>query len=414
VVLLVLVTAAPALAAWEAASAGATGVTAAETLPAGAAPTALSRSGRNVDVTWPQVAFRGQLLGTYPQGGYSLDRNGAPAGGTCPATLTPGSLSSSTCRESGLAPGTYAYSVTPQLSGWRGAPSSTMSITVPAPSLTFSPTALTGPGGTLQGTLDAFLDGAALTYRLGNALTGAVLAGSRTTFPTPPSTDRTTSVPVGCGPVPGSSHTVHATSGLEQAAGTFTFDFSTVLCPSALTSTPGLTARRAEAADTLAITFSRAVNPATICSSLTAPGVTPGSLVATVVDGGSANDTLTVTAPAPTTAAEQACGSKAGVSVCLPLVSCLLAEAGTVNLGTFDLGSRDYATGGNVVFGTGTTLALDATGTVLTLTLGTRSGATNGTAAVASIATFTPAPAIRSSVGALAPSGYQRSGAALW
>lgn len=206
---------------------------------------------------------------------------------------------------------------------------------------------------------------------------------------------------------------MYVLSGLEQAAGAFTFDFSTVLCPSTLGSTPGVTAGHAETADALTVTFSRAVNGSTICSSLTTtPGTTPGSLLATIVDGGSANDTLTVTAPAPATAADEACGSKAGV--CLPLVPCVLPQAGTVTLGSVDLGSTAYATGGDVTFGTGTSLGVDATGTLLTLTLGIKGGATNGTAPVGSVARYTPASGIKSAVGSLSASGFQRSGSRLW
>ena len=119
--LLVVAAAGPALAAWNAGSSGATGLTKADGLPAGNAPTSVTRLGRDADVTWTQVSFGRQLLGSYSTGRYTLARSGAAAGGGCPAALAPGSAASSTCRETGLAPGTYAYTVTPWLAGWSGA-----------------------------------------------------------------------------------------------------------------------------------------------------------------------------------------------------------------------------------------------------------------------------------------------------
>ncbi len=405
-----LVTAGPALAAWTAGSSGATGYTKADSLPAGNAPTAVTRLGRDVDVTWSQALLRGQPLGSYATGRYSMDRNGTAATGTCAAPLEPGSVLVNTCRETGLAPGSYAYRVTPQLASWSGAASSTTNVVIPAPTLTFSPATLTAPGALLLGTVDAFLDGATLTYRLENATSGAVLAGTLTAFPTAPATAPATSVPIGCGPATGSPHDVYLSGSGEQAIGSFSYDFSTVLCPSSMTSTAGSTAGQAQATDTLVITFSRTVSGGSICSGLAAGGTTPGSLRATIVDGGTGNDTLVVTAPEPSSVANEACGSVAPVCVLV----CLLGADGTVNLGTFDLGSTEYAKSGNVTFGTGTTLALDAAGTVVTLKLGTKGGATNGTALTGSIAKYTPSTGILSASGSLPAQGHMTSGDRVW
>lgn len=408
--LALLVTGGPAFAAWTAGSSGASGYTKADSLPAGSAPTAVTRLGRDVDVTWSQVLFRGQPLGSYSTGRYTMERNGTVTAGTCTPPLSPGAVLLNTCRETGLAPGSYAYRVTPQLANWSGVVSSPTNVVIPAPTLTFSPATLSAPGASLLGTVDAFLDGAALTYRLDNATSGAVLAGTLTTFPTAPATAQATSVPIGCGPATGSSHNVHLAGSGEQAAGEFSYDFSTVLCPSSLTSTAGSTAGQAQATDTLGITFSRAVNGGSICAGLAAGGTTPGSLLATIVDGGAENDTLTVTAPKPSSTANEACGSVAPVCVLV----CLLGSDGTVNLGTVNLGSTGYATSGNVTFGTGTRLALDAAGKVVTLTLGTKSGATNGTAPPGSIAMYTPSPTITSASGSLPAQGHMTSGDRVW
>lgn len=405
-----LITGGPALAAWNAGSSGATGYTQADSLPAGSAPTAVTRLGRDVDVTWPQVLFRGQPLGSYSTGRYTMERNGTAAAGTCTAPLSPGGVVLNTCRETGLAPGSYAYRVTPQLASWSGAASSPTNVVIPAPTLTFSPATLSAPGDSLIGTVDAFLDGAALTYRLENATSGAVLAGTLATFPTAPATAQATSVPIGYGPATGSPHDVYLSGGGEQTVGSFSYDFSTVLCPSALTSTVGSAAGQAQAADTLVIAFSRAVNGGSICSGLSAGSITPGSLRATIRDGGTGNDTLEVTAPEPSSGANEACGSVAPVCV----LACLLGSDGVVNLGTFNLGSTEYATSGNVTFGTGTSLALDTAGKVVTLKLGTKGGATNGTAPSGSITTYTPSRTITSASGSLPAQGHMTSGDRVW
>lgn len=408
-----LITGGPALAAWNAGSSGATGYTEADSLPAGSAPTAVTRLGRDVDVTWPQVLFRGQPLGNYSTGRYTMERNVTAAAGTCTAPLSPGGVVLNTCRETGLAPGSYAYRVTPRLASWSGAASSPTNVVIPAPTLTFSPATLSAPGASLIGTVDAFLDDAALTYRLGNATSGAVLAGTLATFPTAPATAQATSVPIGCGPATGNPHDVYLSGSGEQAVGSFGYDFSTVLCPSALTSTVGSAAGQAQALDTLVIAFSRAVNGGSICSGLPANGITPGSLRATIRDGGTGNDTLEVTAPAPSSGANQACGSVAP-PVCVPPVICVLGSDGVVNLGTFNLGSAEYATSGDVTFGTGTSLALDPDGKVVTLKLGTKGGATNGTAPSGSITKYTPSTTITSAFGNLPAQGHMTSADRVW
>ncbi len=400
---LTLVVGGPAVAAWNATSAGGSGVAKAAKLPTNAAPT-LTRLGRDAKVTWPQATFRSLLLGTYSGGGYAIKRGGAAAGAGCNGLQGTGSTPSPSCTEVGLATGTYAYSVQTQLAGWLGTTSGTTSLTIPSPTLTFSPSTWTAPGNALNGSIDGFLDAAALTYRLDNAATGPVLTATLATFPTAPATAATTNVSVGCAPGTGSAHTVYAKSGADQAAGAFTFDFSTILCPTVLTSAVvGTTAGTAQAADTIDITFSQAVLPTTICSTLTAGGSTSttGNLIVTIVDGGTGvNDTLTIAAP-PGPATKGVCGATP-------------ATVGTVNFGTLDLGSANYATSGNVTF-SGTTaanvskLSLNGTATTLTITLGAAAGATAGLAPVGAIAKYTPDAAIRSMVGTLVVQGYMTS-----
>jgi hypothetical protein len=82
-----------------AASAGSAGGAAAGTLPAGNTP-ALSRSGRDVSVTWNQNSFQSDLLGNISHGGYVITRYaendpatpigpGSACGGTRTGTADP-------------------------------------------------------------------------------------------------------------------------------------------------------------------------------------------------------------------------------------------------------------------------------------------------------------------------------------
>ena len=112
----------------------------------------------------------------------------------------------------------------------------------------------------------------------------------------------------------------------------------------------------------------------------------------------------------PSSGANEACGSVAPVCV----VVCLLGSDGVVNLGTFNLGSTEYATSGNVTFGTGTSLALDTAGEVVTLKLGTKDVATNGTAPSGSITTYTPSTTITSALGSLPAQGHMTSADRVW
>ncbi|MBA3866380.1 MAG: fibronectin type III domain-containing protein [Solirubrobacterales bacterium] len=94
-------------------SAGGTGTAAAGVtqLTAPTITAATPASGGTVSLTWKAVSA--------PNGGtatYYVNRNGAAAGGNCPAAAEPTAVT--TCTDSGLEPGTYEYTVTAVFSTW--------------------------------------------------------------------------------------------------------------------------------------------------------------------------------------------------------------------------------------------------------------------------------------------------------
>lgn len=139
----------------------------------------------------------------------------------------------------------------------------------------------------------------------------------------------------------------------------------------------GATAGQAENLDRVTVTFPRALNASTLCSSwAAAPKSTQtisanNAVVVTVADGGAANDTLSVTA-----------------STC------------PINLGTIDLGGSAFTTNGSLTFtGSGgsarSTISYDPATFQVTVVFGTRGGAgTPGTVA-ATTATFTASSSLR-------------------
>jgi hypothetical protein len=117
---------ATALAAWTAAGSGAAAATAA-VMPAGLAPTAAA-TGDVVSLRWTAA--------TFPDGtavaGYTVTRTNAAgttsaAGGSCS-----GIVSTTTCTDSPVPPGTWTYTDTPVLLSWTGAQSPpSNAVTVP-------------------------------------------------------------------------------------------------------------------------------------------------------------------------------------------------------------------------------------------------------------------------------------------
>lgn len=134
--------------------------------------------------------------------------------------------------------------------------------------------------------------------------------------------------------------------------------------PIAFTLTNGGSNNRIDAGDSLAITFSTAIDHRTLCGAWSDAGNhTSAATTVTVVDGGAGNDSLTF-----------------GLGTCP-----------TLRLGTVALGSRNYVSGGSATF----TARLTATASAITIVLGARPGTGSGAGSIGNVggaltAAFTP------------------------
>ncbi len=210
---LVVATPGIAQAAWTAA-ATAKGYAKADSVPQGNTPTT-SVNGRDVTVSWPVSRF----LNTTPVAGYTVRRFNSSTGvpQTVLASCT-GTIAALTCTEFGVAPGTWKYAVTPKQALWTG-PESVQSATatVGSPSLTLTTTTLSALPTTSGGSIANFLDGESVIYRLDNATTGTLLAGSITPSPVPVGGSALVNVTVPAGTTLG-AHTVYAVGSLGSTA----------------------------------------------------------------------------------------------------------------------------------------------------------------------------------------------------
>ena len=161
----------------------------------------------------------------------------------------------------------------------------------------------------------------------------------------------------------------------QSPAVSFTVD-ATPPSPTTLAIANGGTLGRVDKSDTVTITFSETINPASLCSGWN--GASRGSVTVTINNNDAAtggNDSLTVTD-----------------------ASC----TGGFNFGKVNLGSANWVTATTSFSGNGgnaSTAAMSAGNTVLTIRLG---GGTSGTAGVAATTMiYTPAAAIADMVGNL-------------
>ncbi|MGH2594788.1 MAG: hypothetical protein ACRDH7_02355 [Actinomycetota bacterium] len=210
-----LVIASPGIAqaAWNASVTG-KGYAQAVSIPQGNTPSG-AVNGRDVAVSWAVTRFPNNT----PVAGYTVQRFDASTGTsqTVLASCT-GTIAALTCTEFGVAPGTWKYAVTPKQGLWTGAQSvKSPTVTVGSPSLTLSTTTLSALPTTSAGSIANFLDGESVTYRLDNAVSGTVLAGSITPSPVPTGGSATVSVTVPAGTSLG-AHTVFAVGSLGSTA----------------------------------------------------------------------------------------------------------------------------------------------------------------------------------------------------
>jgi hypothetical protein len=204
-----------AIASWTGAGAG-NGYSKANALSAGATPTA-TVSGRNVTVAWTSSG------GAVPVAGYVVKRydvNGQAqsVGSACSSTI-----SGLSCTEEAVPAGQWRYTVAPVNNNWRGAESAqSAAVTVAAPTLTLSPSAVSSLPATATGQISSFVGGQTVTFRLDNATTGTILTGGISPSPVPVGGTASVSVTIPAGTANG-VHTVYAVgSGGDTASATVT------------------------------------------------------------------------------------------------------------------------------------------------------------------------------------------------
>ena len=128
-----------AWAAWGANGSGG-GSSRAVVMPAGNGPTA-SVTGRNVTVLWSASAFPDST----PVNGYRVKRYDSGSSSQSVGASCSGTINALTCVEAAVPPGAWTYSIVPKQFGWTGTESATSaSVVVGSPSFSFSsPTSLT-------------------------------------------------------------------------------------------------------------------------------------------------------------------------------------------------------------------------------------------------------------------------------
>ena len=107
-----------AAAGWGSGGSG-SGAAGAKSMPGGNTPTATSLI-TSVTVTWSASSF---ASGGPNVAGYVVTRYSSLGGAQTPGGSCAGIVAGTSCSDSGVAPGTYTYTVTPAQGGWRGADS---------------------------------------------------------------------------------------------------------------------------------------------------------------------------------------------------------------------------------------------------------------------------------------------------
>jgi hypothetical protein len=150
--------------------------------------------------------------------GYIIERYNGSAEAQQIGASCSGTVSALSCTETKVPSGTWRYSVTPALAEWRGPESGQTATTVASPEFSLASSSVTSFPTHLTGTIDSFLDGQAVTFRLDDPSGGEPLSGSISPNPVPASghADVTVTIPAG---TPNGSHTVYAMgSGGDQAS----------------------------------------------------------------------------------------------------------------------------------------------------------------------------------------------------
>jgi hypothetical protein len=178
-------------------------------------PPAGTVTGRNVVLTWPQASFPDST----EVDGYVVERYDASDTPQGVGAACSGTIAALTCTEEAVPPGTWTYRVTPRHHGWIGLPSAaSVSVTVGSPSLTLTPPTTFGTlPGTLVGSLENFVTGETVTFRLDDPVSGTALDASVASSPIPFSGSSSVDVTIPALTTAG-SHTVYAIGSMGSEA----------------------------------------------------------------------------------------------------------------------------------------------------------------------------------------------------
>ena len=377
IVLALGVIAAPANASWNLASGG-SGYGKAHSLPAGNTPT-VAVTGRNVTVSWSGNTLpNGAGVQDYRVRRYDTAGVLQSISSGCDAFIP--TLS---CTEPGVPAGSWRYTVAPRQGNWIGAESAIRSVSVAAPSLSFSSsTNITSLPSVLSGNLSGFRTGTSPTFRLDNASTGTLLSGTVTpsTIPTNGTASFSLTIPKGVG---SGAHTVYATDGQGESAGSAINVNIAAPTPTSLTTTNagGTTGTgRIAQGDSFQVVYSQQLDVTSLCSTwsgdTTNQAINTDNAITVAVNnnaGATGNDTMTLVAAAGT------CG-------------------GTFGFGSIDLGTAGFVNS-NATFGGAGSLRSSLTWTPSTRTLAVTLGGLTGTAPTrltsSLTAVYTPSTSIR-------------------
>lgn len=193
---------ATALASWNAGGPG-NSYAKALSVSTGNTPTA-SVTNRSVTVNWTATG------GNVPVAGYTVKRFSTGGVEQTVGSSCSGTVSGTTCTETAVPPGSWRYTVTPVKQNWKGAESGlSNAVSVNAPALSLTPTTAVVMPQVLTGTIQNYVPGQTVTFRLDNQTTGSVLTGSITPSPVPANGTATVLVTLPNG-VANGSHTIFA------------------------------------------------------------------------------------------------------------------------------------------------------------------------------------------------------------
>jgi hypothetical protein len=350
-------------------------------MPAGSTPTT-ALTNRNVQVTWPAVT----MPGGGAVDGYRVKRYNTSGVEQTTNTACDVVISTRTCTESAVPPGTWRYAVAPRLGAWQGpyGPPSA-DVTVAAPSLTLdNPTTITQFPSQLTGSLASFIPGQSVTVRLDDPTTGTVLPSSLAPATVPADGKANLTVTGIPNTITDGTHTIYVIGNNgDVASGTFTVNapFPT---PTSIVPQNGGTSGILDRGDQFQVTYSQAMNASSFCStwsgagdqSITANNVVTVNVINNGAPGG--NDLMTVSTSGA------ACG-------------------GAFHYGSVNLGSPNHVQTNSTFRGTGnnvSTIAYTAASRRLTVVLGARdSGTSSGTVTGGITYMYTPDPVIQGTNG---------------